>query len=165
MNLFCWFFTNEAASNPVNLTSFSSSGSHCGLDIYMERNTQHLQAQAVEKVAIKQKGSDVIYEEEHILLLPAAWFCENTLLSWAVPLLYWNSSTACFLDNSLPKNLKGLRSSMKRIYKYPTVTAWYHVHYIYAQTDLLESMHPKSMQFSSSNNHKIVLIQERAWGK
>lgn len=46
----------------------------------MERNTQDFQAQAVEKVAIKQKGSGVICEE-HILLLSAAWFCKNTLLS------------------------------------------------------------------------------------
>lgn len=127
----------------------------------METNTQHFQAQAVEKVAIKQKGSGVIYEEEHILLLPAAWFCENTLLSKAVPLLYWDSSAACFLDNSFGKNVRGLHTSMRRIYKYPTITVWYHVHYVCTQTDLLESLHPKSMQFSSLNHHKIVLIQEK----
>lgn len=50
---------------------------------------------------------------------------------------------------------------MRRIYKYPTVTTWYPVHHIYTKTDLLESLRPKSMHFSSSNHHKIVFIQER----
>lgn len=52
MSLFFWFLTNGAASNPVNWTSFSSSGSHCGLDIYMEGNIHHFQVQAVEQVIV-----------------------------------------------------------------------------------------------------------------
>lgn len=52
MSLFFWLLTNGAASIFVNWTSFSSAGSHCGLDSYMEGNVHHFQIQALEQVIV-----------------------------------------------------------------------------------------------------------------